>query len=234
MKRILVLRARDDAERTGAKLRAMGFEPLLAPVLEIVPTGAEVPAGPFDAVLATSAKGVTHFAHQALEAPLCVVGARTAQVARDLGWRIELVASDAKELLSLIRTRQKAPARFLYLAGRDRKADLERGLRAAGLETTVVETYAARAATALPQEVIEALAKGEIAAALHYSRRSAEIFVALAQKAGLSEALRKLHHLAFSQDVAAPLECGLARSVHIAEKPDEEHLLAALSARTHF
>ena len=58
MTRVLVLRAREDAERTASRLRAMGFTPLLSPVLEIVGTGAAIPRGPFDAVLATSAKGL--------------------------------------------------------------------------------------------------------------------------------------------------------------------------------
>ena len=35
MKRVLVLRAREDAERTASRLRGMGFEPLLSPVLPL-------------------------------------------------------------------------------------------------------------------------------------------------------------------------------------------------------
>ncbi len=228
MTRVLVLRAREDAERTAAKLRAMGFAPLISPVLEIAATKAAIPHGPFDAALATSPKGVEHAPPLAL--PLHVVGARSAQIARELGWRAELVGADAAQLLAQIRARYEAPARFLYLAGRDRKKDLETGLRAAGHRTTVVETYAAHAAGALSPEAQEALAQRRIAAALHYSRRSAEIFLALAQEAGLAETLRGIEHLALSQDAATPLECSLEQSVHIAKQPDEEHLLALLAA----
>ena len=73
---------------------------------------------------------------------------------------------------------------------------------------------------------LEALAKGEIAAALHYSKRSAEIFVKLARDAGLTKALGEIDHLALSSDAASPLP-----RASIAERPDEEHLLRLLRNR---
>ena len=87
MTRVLVLRAREDAERTASRLRAMGFTPLISPVLEIVGTGAAIPRGPFDAVLATSAKGLEFCVEPGglRTLPLNAVGARTVQIARELG-----------------------------------------------------------------------------------------------------------------------------------------------------
>ena len=228
MTRVLVLRAREDAERTALRLRAMGFAPLLSPVLEIVGTGAAIPRGPFDAVLATSAKGLEFCAQpgELQTHPLHAVGARTAQIAQKLGWRPDLLAGNARALAPLIRARYKTPARFLYLAGRDRQNELETALRAAGHDVTIVETYEARAATALAPAALDALAKGEIAAALHYSRRSAGIFVKLSRDVGLTEALGEIDHLALSKDAASPLP-----RARIAERPDEEHLLLLLQNR---
>ena len=148
------------------------------------------------------------------------------QIAEELGWRPDLLAGDARGLPPLIHARYATPARFLYLAGRDRQSDLETGLRAAGHDVTIVETYEARAATALAPAALEALAKGEIAAALHYSKRSAEIFVKLARDAGLTKALGEIDHLALSREAASPLP-----RARIAERPDEEHLLRLLRNR---
>lgn len=228
MTRVLVLRAREDAERTASRLRAMGFTPLLSPVLEIVGTGAAIPRGPFDAVLATSAKGLEFCPEPGglRTLPLHAVGARTAQIARELGWRPDLFAGEARALLPLIHARHETAARFLYLAGRDRQSDLETDLRAAGHDVTIVETYEARAASALAPVALDALAKGEIAAALHYSKRSAEIFVKLARDAGLTKALGEIDHLALSREAASPLP-----RASIAERPDEEHLLRLLRNR---
>ena len=228
MSRVLVTRARDDAERTASRLREMGHEPLLSPVLEIAATGAMIPQGSYDAVLATSAKGLEH-ARGDLGAlrtiTLHCVGTRTAQAAEALAWRPSLVAGNAKALLPLLRTRYRQPARFLYLAGRDRQDELEKALRDAGHKITVVETYEARAAKALTSEAVAALESGELDAVLHYSKRSVEIFLALSRAAGLMEKLRDIAHLALSADVAAPLEGELRAKTRVAKKPDEEHLL---------
>ncbi len=78
---------------------------------------------------------------------------------------------------------------------------------------------------------MDALAKGEIAAALHYSKRSAEIFVKLARDAGLTKALGEIDHLALSREAASPLERLLGVSIQAARRPDEESLLDVLTER---
>lgn len=226
---VLVLRAREDALRTSEKLRAMGFEPLLSPVLEIAATGAPIPSGDYDAVLASSAKGVECAgpevdAFKAL--PFHTVGARTAKIAEAHGWRPDIVAGDAEAILPPLLARHSQPAHFLYLAGRDRQPMLEAGLRTAGHHVTVVEVYEARAASALSDEARAALAAGTIDIVLHYSRRSAEIFLDLAEAADAGSRLKNVLHVALSEDVAKPLET-FGLDVARAAKPNEEHLLKA-------
>ncbi len=226
-----MLRARDDAARTAEKLRALQFEPVLSPVLEIAATGARMPQGAYDAVLATSAKGV-EFARgaEALKAlPFHAVGERTAHAARALGFHLDIVAANAEAILPSLLARHPAPAHFLYLAGRDRQQTLEAGLKTAGHRVAAVEVYEARAAKALSQHAIDAIAAGEIDAVLHYSRRSAEIFIALATAAGIMETTRDALHLTLSQAVAEPLLCENFPNVGVAERPDEEHLQALLA-----
>jgi uroporphyrinogen-III synthase len=231
VKRVLILRAQEDAERTAAKVAALGFAPLISPVLEIVPTGASIPEGNFDAALATSAKGVQYAATRegAQEPPLYVVGGRTARVAERIGWRVGIIASDSVELAAQIRARHAKPALFLYLAGRDRRDNLELGLRAAGHSIVVVETYEARAASALSQEALSALAAGDVAVALHYSERSAEIFASLMLRAGLAARLREISHLALSKEAAGPLSRNRGACARVADRPDEERLLSLLA-----
>lgn len=234
MTRVLVTRAREDAERTALRLRELGHAPLLSPVLEIVGTGARIPQGSYDAVLATSAKGLEHARNElgALRAiTLHCVGVRTAQAAEALAWRPTLVAGNAKALLPLLRARYRQPSRFLYLAGRDRQCELENALRSAGHKITIVETYEARPASALTQEAVAAIASGEVGAVLYYSKRSAEIFLALAHAAGVMERLGEMTHLALSAEVAAPLQGEAFSQVLCAKKPDEEHLLRLLNAQ---
>lgn len=231
MTRALVLRAREDAARTAEKLRVMGVEPVLSPVLEIVATGAPIPAGDFDALLASSSKGV-ECASPAAESfrtlPFHAVGAKTAAAARARGWSPDIVAGSAEAILPLLLLRHTYPAKFLYLAGRDRQPTLERGLRDAGHEIAAVNVYEARAAEKLTDEAHAAIAAASVDFALHYSRRSVDIFLRLAGDAGLISQLRAMSHVALSDDVAAPLRA-IGLEPHVAERPNEVGILNAVS-----
>ncbi len=228
MTRVLVLRAREDALRTSEKLRAMRLTPVVSPVLEIVATGAPIPAGTYDAVLASSAKGVECAGadierYKAL--PFHAVGARTAATAEARGWHGSVVAGNAEAALPQLLARHLQPAHFLYLAGRDRQPTLETGLRARGHVVTAVNVYEARAVSALSDEALKALVAGDVDIVLHYSRRSAEIFLRLAQDAGLTERLSNVAHAALSEDVAMPFRA-MGFDPVVARSPDEAGLLA--------
>lgn len=234
---VLLTRASDEAMRSAAKLAAAGHSTLLSPVLEMVPTGAQWPSGVIDGVLATSAQAFELFSDSPdwplPEArrlmPLYLVGERTHQAAVERGFSGPVsIEPDAKGLAAKVVALHSTPARLVYLAGRDRKPDLERTLAEAGHDVEVVEVYAAQAAEDLTEAAIAALDSGEIGAVLHYSRRSAEIFRDLAQSAGLD--IRGHTHVAISQDAAVPLWDTRCTEVHVAEKPNEQAMIAAVNA----
>ena len=234
--RILVTRARDEAKRTVEKLADLGHQTVISSVLEMTSTGVQWPHGTTDAVLATSAQAfeLADFAPEwpSPEArrllPLFLVGGKTLEAARQCGFAGEAVlAADAKELARMVTAKIQTPKRLLYLAGRDRKSDLEISCKEAGLDIVAVEIYEACAAERLSDEAINAMIKGEIDAVLHYSRRSAEIFLALAEAASIDPIF--LHHMAISADAAAPLQAVGMLLVAIAAEPNEHALLALLS-----
>jgi uroporphyrinogen-III synthase len=98
-----------------------------------------------------------------------------------------------------------------------------------GLTLDVVETYAARQIASLSEEAERALRNGELDAVLHYSRRSAELFIALNKRAGLLSETANLRHFALSADVAEPLTAAGIEAL-VAAYPDEDHLFARLRA----
>jgi uroporphyrinogen-III synthase len=225
--RVIVTRARDDAARTAAALRARGHEALLSPVLEIVGTGVAVNPGEAQGVIATSAHAfvflpaadVARLAHL----PLFVVGARTAQAAIGAGLRPpRIVAAHAAELAAQLASALPGPARLLYLAGHDRKPDLEAALQDRGHRIEVAITYEARALDALSPEASKALAAGEADAVLHFSRRSAQLFAACVDKAGLAPQAARLRHVCISRDAA------LGEGACVAQTPDSAGLFKAL------
>jgi len=210
----------------------MGFASVLSPVLEIVATGAEAPAEDFDAVIVTSARALEHGdqPESLRRLPLFAVGARTAALAERRGWRVAGVAPESAALLPVIFERRPFLRRLLYLAGRQRRETLETALRQAGREVFALETYEAREAAALSDEAAEGLARGELSAALHYSPRSAEIFVRLVMRDNLVTAARALAHFAISAETAAGLGPLSAPRMLVAESPDEDALLRRLAA----
>src|SRR5947209_1407842 len=122
---IALFRARNDAAGTAAALARRGFAAALAPVVEIVAIDAEPPKQTFDFVVAASAKAFDFAPAGVLDAlrglPLHVVGERTAAAARRAGFsQIAPPAADVAALLASLPQR-----RAVYLAGRDRKRELE-------------------------------------------------------------------------------------------------------------
>ena len=229
--RVLVLRPQQAAARTQERLVRLGHQVIAAPILIYARTGAPRPAGAFDAMLATSAQAFVGFQpdENMRSLPLYVVGARTAQAAIEAGLREpEIIAADAKELAQAIAQSLQPPANLLYPAGAERKPDLEKTLGAKGFSINPWIVYEAQPAPALPDEIAQALRAGSLDAALHYSKRSAEIFCASVAQANLAEPARRLRHVAISQDCAQGLSALNAADVRIAAAPNEDSMAELL------
>ena len=225
--RILLTRPEADAKRSAKRLAALGHEVLIAPLFEIVPTGAPAPEGHFDQLLATSAhafEGLGPHA-QCLKQPLHVVGERTAAAARASGLtQVERVEPDAKTLAISIARALRRPQTFLYLAGRDRRPELEASLAALGHAVTPWIVYESREADAA--RLTQIWRDESIDAVLHFSPRSAALYVALAQAAGLATQALAPIQIAISPRAAQDLSA--ARDIRIAPKPDLDGLISCL------
>jgi len=228
---IALTRAQDDAAATAAALRLRGFAAAIAPAIEFRALPAALPEGPFDALIATSSRAILALdppeRARLRTTPLHVVGRRAARAARDAGLALaDEPAADSAALAQRLVAGLPPSARLLYLAGRDRKPALETALAAAGATVEAVALYAAEAREAWSAR--EARAVAGCWAALHYSRRTATLALALAARAGLAERFRALVHVCLSGDVAQPLHGDGANRVIVAAAPDEAALIAAL------
>jgi uroporphyrinogen-III synthase len=79
----------------------------------------------------------------------------------------------------------------------------------------------------LEPATVKSLRRGRIDAVLHYSERSATLFVRLADRAGIIDDIRKTRHLCLSSAVAEPLR-SIGINPEIAAVPEEEALLELL------
>lgn len=236
--RLLVTRPEPQGERTAAALRARGHEVVLAPLMHIEPLapidlGSDSDRESWAAVLTTSANAVRflrdHPRRAALVAlPLFTVGERSAEAAREAGFaRVQSADGDAGDLVRLVAASVAAPGPLLYLAGEDRAADLAAALGSYRVHTVVV--YRARVDAQLPEGVVRALRDGALHGVLHYSRRSAETFLAAAAGSGLAINSLKCNHYCLSRQVAGPLAAAGARVI-VAARPEEAAVLDLVGA----
>ena len=230
--RILLTRPQADAERTAAALRARGHEAIIAPLLdlEIVPD-AELGAGPWTALLVTSANAVRAIAGHKRRDELhgiavFTVGERSAQAMRDSGFRdVTSAAGNVTDLAALVAARVAPAARLLYLAGEERSGDLAGMLRAENFNVDTALVYRAVLIETFPRQAADAMASG-IDGVLHFSRRSAEAYVNAARNARLLDAaLNGPTHICLSARIAEPLSGAGAAKLRIAARPEEAALL---------
>ncbi|HET9619526.1 MAG TPA: uroporphyrinogen-III synthase [Pseudolabrys sp.] len=227
--RIALTRPQAEGERSASLLRARGHDVLLAPLMRVEPVAADL-AGDWSAVVVTSGNApLAARSNQGLMSlPVFAVGARSAEAARKAGFTdVTSADGDAHGLIRLIAARHRDPKPLLYLAGEDRAADLVSELARRGITAAVRIVY--RTVTAsFPAALADALRAGTLDAVLHYSKRSAENYVAGAREAGIVPAALGIRHVCLSVQVAAPLQAAGAANVAVAKQPDEAAIVELL------
>jgi len=234
--RVLVTRPSGNAERTAQKLRARGCEVLLAPLLRVeLIENADLGAGPsgghWGAVAMTSANAARALERHPRRAelvalPALTVGRRTAEAARAVGFSTVVSANGNEQALAdLIGARYRNGTIVLYLAGEDRAGDLAADVAPHGIRVETVVVYRAAAMKRFPPEVLAALVNGEVGGVLHFSRRSATVYLDCARSDGVLDRALAPFHYCLSQAVAEPLAAAGAGRIAIAPKPEENALI---------
>lgn len=215
--RVWVTRAQPGAGRTAERLAALGFAPVVVPLLEIQPLQVQPDLSEVQALVFTSINGVAAFAAlaPAPTLPVFTVGEATADAARQAGFtRVSSADGDVVALAALIRDKA-AGLSLLHLGAAEPAGDL------AGL--------VGDAARIAAQPVYRAVETGCQAPdawdfVLLHSPRAAR-----ALAAGLSpDRARTRIAAAISPAAAAPLQPLGFAEIRIAATPDETGLLAAL------
>jgi uroporphyrinogen-III synthase len=234
---VLVTRPAPDNAATAEALRKRGFEPMLAPMLVFQALPFQIDASrDFRGLILTSINALRAIAAHPLSRlqglPAFAVGARTAQAAREAGFRdVRTADGDAvslRELIAASAPERRGRAPLLYLCATDVSRDLggELGLR--GVNIVAVPVYRMARLDDFTDAVRTAFARQGIEAVLHYSRRSALAFIAATRRAGLEISALALPQLCLSETIAATLrEAGADRPI-VAKTPTEPDLLDAL------
>jgi uroporphyrinogen-III synthase len=226
---ILVTRPEPGASETAARLTALGFCPVLAPAMAVLPRHVGVDIRP-QAVLATSGNAIAALPRSLHTVPMLAVGDATATRARAAGFAtVHSAGRDAAALAELAAARCTQSAGPLLLAsGEGQGMALAEALRAQGFRVVRRVAYATRAADTLPEDARAALAAGTIRAALFFSPQSARVFVTILQRDIPTLSVQGIDALAISRPTEAALKGLPWLRVRVASHPNQEELLKLL------
>ena len=221
MIRMLVTRPEPDASETAGRLRALGIEAIVQPLLIAETLRTTLPAADGFAALAVTSANALRALHDRgelprfLRLPLFAVGDRTAALAREFGFAE--VVSARGNIDDLVRLLAKAgiDGPILYPAARQQSGDLAKALAPYGVMVITAPVYA--------MNPVSSLNVADVHAILFYSRRTAHTFAALAgdftNKAGIGM-------LCLSEAIAEPLLAAHFVRVSLADHPSEDAMMA--------
>ncbi len=236
--KILVTRPEPDASRLAERLRTLGHDPVVEPLMS-----ADYLEGPEDfpgalkgsqAIAFTSANGVRALArcHKERRLPVFAVGDATAAAARQEGFDpVYVAAGDVDHLAADIAARLDPGAgSIVHIAGSVVAGDLQGELATRGFQVDRHVLYAMTASASLSPEVIARITEASLDAVLVYSPRSGRILVDLINKAGLQGACQAITCYCLSANVTAAVANLPFANCVVAATPDEAALMALLEA----
>lgn len=229
---MLITRPQPGAEETAARVAALGWRPVVAPLLEIRRLNGALPtAASIQAVLVASGNALPGLARRYRRLPLLAVGDATAARARAAGFtRVHSAGADAAALAALAEDRCDARGTpLLVAAGRGQSLALATALRARGFRVIRRAVYASVPVSTLPQAMSAALRSGRMKAALFFSAETARHFARLLIRAGLRDAVAGVDACAIGAAAAAAIEDLPWRRVRCAARPTQDAMLALLS-----
>jgi uroporphyrinogen-III synthase len=229
-RRIWVTRASPGAEATAERLEALGWTPLVDPLLAVRDLSPVLDLSGVAALAFTSLNGVNAFARLDPDRTRRVfaVGDRTAAAARAAGFATVMSADGDVEALAALIIAEAAglDGAVLHPGALEPAGDLLSPLTAAGITARRLAVYE----TVTRRPAPETLANFEtLDAVLLHSPRAARILAGLL----VDRPAPGLRALCLSSAVAAPLEtprqAGGLESVAFAPRPDETALLELLA-----
>lgn len=225
---MLVTRPKPEASETAARLSALDIEAVVEPLLISQTLNTSLPqATGFAALAVTSGTALRALADRGelgrfLTLPVYAVGDRTAALATKLGFgKVVSAHGNVSDLVALL-AKAGIGGPVFYPAAKQQAGDLAKMLAPHGIMVITAAVYEMVPASAMSPATLGELDSGAISAALFYSRRTAETFIALT--GGLRNKA-KLGMLCLSENVAAPLMAAHFVRVGLADHPSEEAML---------
>lgn len=229
--RVLITRPEERALALRQELEALGYATMVEPLLTIERLGDMSPLPPgLQGIVLTSANAAPALSDDAKRLPVYTVGNATAAAAREVGCGTVIEGDgDAVELATMITGRcRKEDGGFLHLSGDVVRDEFRQILIEQGFEVSREVVYRALAAGSLSKDLLRAFQHRQIAAALLFSPRTAEILVRLLIDHRLASHVDTVTAICVSEAAARPCRTLDWRNICLSARPNREALLRAL------
>lgn len=229
---VLITRPQPGADDTAARVAALGWHPVVAPLLEIRRLDGPLPsAKSVQAVLVASGNALPGLARRYRRLKLLAVGDATAARARAAGFtQVHSAGADAVALAALTAACcDPTGAPLLLAAGRGQSVALAAALRQRGFRVIRRAVYAGVPVATLPTAAAHALRAGRLRAILLFSAETARQLARLLTRAGLRETVIDVDACAIGAAAATAIEGLPWRRVLRAAQPTQDAMLALLS-----
>jgi uroporphyrinogen III methyltransferase/synthase len=247
-KRVLVTRSVEQAGELSAALRAAGAEPVVVPMIQLLPVkdpsevdGALARLDDYDALLFTSTNAVRFFAERAAAgarnlaepgAQVVCVGPATAEAAKRAGLRVDLVPPEKNDaggmLAEILHALPVRGAQFLLPRAESAREVLPEGLRAAGALVDAVPVYRNVRPAVDASALREALVRAEFFALTFTSPSAVRRFFDLLDGESRAAAARCVT-AAIGPITAEAMRSAGIEPTAVAARPSAAELVAALA-----
>jgi len=230
LKRILVTRPEPGASQTAHRIAALGFVPVVAPVLAITAAAGFHLPDCIAATVITSRNAIAACPRFCHERVVFTVGTATAACATAAGFSHVIDADgDASALAKLVADSLSPQRGSLFLpTGRGQGLSLAGSLRKSGFRVIRRVAYRTASVPVLPDAAVSDLERGQLTAAMFFSTETARHFVRLVLAAGLGESVSDVEAVSISERPAMALRRLTWRRISVAAKPNQDAMLSLL------
>jgi len=232
--KVLITRPTLSAQKTAEAIAAIGFECVIAPVIDITPVDFDLPnSDEIDGFVFTSVNGVQSFCAKSAyrDKPVYCVGDTTALAARDCGFHdVHTAKGTAQDLAQMIHDKTQVQRVYVHFRGRDVAHSIGE-LLADSPKCTVIETivYEARVLESISPKALKELENKTIEYALFYSTRTAKAFTNLVIKAECPSLMKPIKALCLGHSMVEFVAKLPWKDIIVSDTPNEAALLSLLN-----
>jgi uroporphyrinogen-III synthase len=227
-KTILITRPKGDEYGFAEMLQVRNYRAIHEPLMDIMLRHNEryaihhaIMDDP-DAILVTSRHAVQALSilTEIRDLFLICVGEATARAALSAGFtRVSAAGGNAKLMVEQVLESYDEGSRFIYASGEDVRTDLAAELGEEGMKVERIVVYETVAAQRLSDTLVEQLRRRQVDAVTFLSQRTAEIFMTLVDRHGISNCIEGLRAFCMSETVADSLTLRPWLAIHVAHEP---------------